>query len=34
MMPRTRYAKSGGVSIAYRPLEGVPGEWRLYAVER
>ncbi len=34
MMPRTLYAKIGGVSTTYRPLKGVPGEWRLYAVER
>ncbi len=38
MPPETRYAKSGsGLRVADRGvhvLKGVPGEWRLFAVER
>ena len=40
-MPETHYARSGDVNIAYQvfgegdtPLVLIPGEWRLYAVER
>ncbi len=33
MVPETRYARLGDLHLAYQILKGVPGEWRLYAVE-